>query len=222
MPTRTARTAWTGTLEQGSGQVELSSSKIGTYDVSFPKRAADDAGGWTSPEELIAAAHSSCYAMQFSALAAHPGLFGGGFVFELSAAADPGRRWRVRVWLDGYLVEVVEAAVEVDAVLDEEGFGGLKNFVGARAALGLVDATRLELGAVPANADAVYVAFPGKVVQGGDFFGEDGRLAEGQDEDGCAEFDAFGDCRHMGQGHEGVEPGDAVEAAGGYNVVGDP
>ena len=73
MPTRTARTAWNGTLERGSGQVELSSSKAGTYDVSFPKRAADDAGGTTSPEELIAAAHSSCYAMQLSALVAQAG-----------------------------------------------------------------------------------------------------------------------------------------------------
>jgi lipoyl-dependent peroxiredoxin len=63
MPTRTARTAWTGTLQEGSGQVELSSSHLGTYEVSFPKRTADDAGGFTSPEELIAAAHSSCYAM---------------------------------------------------------------------------------------------------------------------------------------------------------------
>jgi lipoyl-dependent peroxiredoxin len=66
MPTRTARTAWNGSLEQGSGQVELTSSGIGTYDVSFPKRAADEAGGTTSPEELIAAAHSSCYAMALS------------------------------------------------------------------------------------------------------------------------------------------------------------
>lgn len=73
MPTRTARTAWNGTLEAGSGQVELSSSKVGTYDVSFPKRAAEDAGGTTSPEELIAAAHSSCYAMQLSALLAAAG-----------------------------------------------------------------------------------------------------------------------------------------------------
>ncbi len=73
MPTRIARTAWNGTLEQGSGQVELSSSKVGTYDVSFPKRAADEAGVTTSPEELIAAAHSSCYAMQLSALIAEAG-----------------------------------------------------------------------------------------------------------------------------------------------------
>jgi len=67
MPTRTARTAWNGTLETGSGQVELTSSGVGTYDVSFPKRAADDAGGVTSPEELIAAAHTACYAMSLSA-----------------------------------------------------------------------------------------------------------------------------------------------------------
>jgi osmotically inducible protein OsmC len=67
MPTRTARTGWTGTLEQGSGQVELTSSKLATFEVSFPKRAADDAGGFTSPEELIGAAHSACYAMALSA-----------------------------------------------------------------------------------------------------------------------------------------------------------
>ena len=75
MPTRTARTAWNGNLQEGSGQVELSSSKVGTYDVSFPKRAADDAGGTTSPEEMIAAAHSSCYAMQCSAIIAENGGF---------------------------------------------------------------------------------------------------------------------------------------------------
>jgi len=66
MPTRTARTAWNGSLQDGSGQVELSSSKVGTYDVSFPKRTAENADGTTSPEELIAAAHSSCYAMALS------------------------------------------------------------------------------------------------------------------------------------------------------------
>lgn len=66
MPTRTSRTAWNGTLQEGSGQVELSSSKVGTYEVSFPKRAAENADGTTSPEELIAAAHSACFAMSLS------------------------------------------------------------------------------------------------------------------------------------------------------------
>ncbi|WP_413600180.1 OsmC family peroxiredoxin [Curtobacterium sp. Curtsp57] len=84
MPTRTARTAWNGGLQDGSGQVELSSSKVGTYDVSFPKRAAEDADGTTSPEELIAAAHSACYAMQFSAVLGEAG----GTVEALDVKAD--------------------------------------------------------------------------------------------------------------------------------------
>ena len=66
MPTRNAVTNWTGGLQDGSGQVELSSSQVATFDVSFPKRAAENADGTTSPEELIAAAHSSCFAMQLS------------------------------------------------------------------------------------------------------------------------------------------------------------
>jgi osmotically inducible protein OsmC len=66
MPTRTAHTVWTGSLQQGGGRVELDSSHLGTYDVSFPKRAAETAEGATSPEELIAAAHSACYAMALS------------------------------------------------------------------------------------------------------------------------------------------------------------
>ena len=68
MPTRTARTIWNGGLQDGTGMVELISSGVGSYEVSFPRRAADEAGGATSPEELIAAAHSSCYSMAFSAL----------------------------------------------------------------------------------------------------------------------------------------------------------
>jgi osmotically inducible protein OsmC len=73
MPTRNARTAWNGGLMDGSGQVELSSSGAGTFDVSFPQRAADDADGTTSPEELVAAAHSACYAMSLSNLVTEAG-----------------------------------------------------------------------------------------------------------------------------------------------------
>lgn len=73
MATRTARTAWTGTLADGSGEVTLASSGVGSFAVSFPKRAAEDADGTTSPEELIAAALSSCYSMQLSALLGQAG-----------------------------------------------------------------------------------------------------------------------------------------------------
>lgn len=84
MPTRTSRTAWNGGLQDGSGQVELTSSGAGTFDVSFPKRAADDADGTTSPEELIAAAHSACYAMSLSNEVAKSG----GTPQALDVAAD--------------------------------------------------------------------------------------------------------------------------------------
>ena len=97
MPVRTARTAWNGTLQDGGGQVELTSSKVGTYDVSFPRRAADDAGGVTSPEELIAAAHSSCYAMQLSALLGEAG--GTPVALEVTAdvtlSPDPAGGFRI-------------------------------------------------------------------------------------------------------------------------------
>ncbi|NMM32358.1 MAG: OsmC family peroxiredoxin [Cellulomonas sp.] len=97
MATRTARTAWNGTLNEGSGQVELSSSKVGTFDVSFPKRTAEDAGGFTSPEELIAAAHSSCFAMQLSAVIAEAG--GTPIALEVSADVtlrpDPAGGFRI-------------------------------------------------------------------------------------------------------------------------------
>ncbi len=116
MPTRTARTAWNGSLETGSGQVELTSSKVGTYDVSFPKRAADDAGGTTSPEELIAAAHSSCFAMQLSALIAQAGGTPQSLevTADVSLGPDPAGGFR----LTGIALKVVG---EVEG-LDEAGF----------------------------------------------------------------------------------------------------
>ncbi len=63
--TRTATTQWKGALLDGSGTVSLNSSGVGTFDVSWPARSQEP-GGKTSPEELIAAAHSACFAMALS------------------------------------------------------------------------------------------------------------------------------------------------------------
>ena len=63
--TRTAQTRWEGNLLEGAGKVTLESSGVGTFDVSWPSRA-EEPNGKTSPEELIAAAHSSCFSMAFS------------------------------------------------------------------------------------------------------------------------------------------------------------
>ncbi|MFJ6694732.1 OsmC family protein [Streptomyces sp. NPDC091272] len=62
---RNAHTVWTGNLTDGEGTVSLDSSHAGEYAVSWPSRA-EEANGKTSPEELIAAAHSSCFSMALS------------------------------------------------------------------------------------------------------------------------------------------------------------
>ena len=63
--TRTANAHWEGSLTEGKGRVSLDSSGIGAYDVSWPART-EEPHGVTSPEELIAAAHSACFSMAFS------------------------------------------------------------------------------------------------------------------------------------------------------------
>jgi lipoyl-dependent peroxiredoxin len=60
--TRTAAAHWEGSLLEGKGEVSLNSSGVGHFPVSWPARSAEPAG-MTSPEELIAAAHSTCYSM---------------------------------------------------------------------------------------------------------------------------------------------------------------
>ena len=63
--TRTANAHWEGSLIDGKGRVTLDSSGIGTHDVSWPART-EEPNGVTSPEELIAAAHSTCFSMSLS------------------------------------------------------------------------------------------------------------------------------------------------------------
>src|SRR4026208_1722273 len=83
--TRNATTTWEGTLFEGAGRVELQSSGVGTVDVSWPSRA-EEANGKTSPEELIAAAHSTCFSMALSHALAQAGT-----PPSSSAPAAPGR-----------------------------------------------------------------------------------------------------------------------------------
>lgn len=70
--TRIATTHWEGTLFEGAGSVSLESSGVGTYDVTWASRA-EQPEGRTSPEELIAAAHSSCFSMALSKALADEG-----------------------------------------------------------------------------------------------------------------------------------------------------
>ncbi|MFD7918176.1 OsmC family protein [Streptomyces sp. NPDC059740] len=113
---RTATTHWEGNLLEGKGNVSLDSSGIGTYDVSWPSRA-EAPNGRTSPEELIAAAHSSCFSMAFS-----HGLAGKGHtVSSLDTRAEvtfqPGEgitgiRLTVRASVPGLSEEEFQAAAQ--------------------------------------------------------------------------------------------------------------
>ena len=58
-------TTWHGDLFSGSGTTSLDSSSLGTFEVDWKART-EEKGGKTSPEELIAAAHATCFAQQLS------------------------------------------------------------------------------------------------------------------------------------------------------------
>jgi lipoyl-dependent peroxiredoxin len=66
MPIRKATTVWEKDLLTGSGKVKVASGALPEFPVSWRGRT-EGPGSITSPEELIAAAHASCYAMAFSA-----------------------------------------------------------------------------------------------------------------------------------------------------------
>ncbi|MDQ3676048.1 MAG: OsmC family peroxiredoxin [Actinomycetota bacterium] len=85
-----ATTIWEGDLAQGSGVTTPASGAFETVDVSWASRTERSAGK-TSPEELLAAAHASCYCMALS--------------LELAEAGTPPKR--------------LEATAEVDFVAGE-------------------------------------------------------------------------------------------------------
>lgn len=66
MADRTANVTWSGSLIEGGGRIEsVGSGAFGPLDVTWSSRA-EDSDGRTSPEELVAAAHASCFSMALS------------------------------------------------------------------------------------------------------------------------------------------------------------
>jgi osmotically inducible protein OsmC len=61
---RTASVTWQGDLMSGAGRIDSTGSgAIAGLDVTWASRSEESEGGRTSPEELIAAAHASCFSM---------------------------------------------------------------------------------------------------------------------------------------------------------------
>lgn len=71
---RTATAIWSGTLKEGGGTLSTQSGAIKAQPYTFKHRFEDESGrSGTNPEELIAAAHAGCFAMQLSAFLAENG-----------------------------------------------------------------------------------------------------------------------------------------------------
>ena len=111
---RTASVRWQGTLEGGSGRLQLASGATGPLPVTWTSRTARSEGQ-TSPEELIAAAHASCFAMALS--------------LGLTQAGTPPESLDVRATCTFEETEsgfrIASSKLEVTGVvadLDEEGF----------------------------------------------------------------------------------------------------
>jgi lipoyl-dependent peroxiredoxin len=71
---RTAHVTWHGSLLEGAGTIDsVGSAAFAPLDVTWASRAEEDSSGRTSPEELIAAAHASCFSMALSHTLAQAG-----------------------------------------------------------------------------------------------------------------------------------------------------
>ena len=71
---RTATAHWTGSLKEGTGTLDMQSGAFAAQPYTFKGRFVDESGrSGTNPEELIAAAHAGCFAMQLSHFLAENG-----------------------------------------------------------------------------------------------------------------------------------------------------
>ena len=107
--TRTAKAHWEGSLMEGAGSVDLASSGVGTFPITWASRA-ETPEGRTSPEELIAAAHSSCFSMALSNALAKAGTPATSLDTSVEVDFQPGVGiTEIRIALSG-VVEGLDAA----------------------------------------------------------------------------------------------------------------
>lgn len=72
MTIKKASALWKGDLKAGTGTVSTASGALNGVPYDFKKRFEDAPG--TNPEELVGAAHASCYSMAFALFTANAGL----------------------------------------------------------------------------------------------------------------------------------------------------
>jgi osmotically inducible protein OsmC len=112
---RKAKTTWTGDLRGGQGEFDLESSgSVTAAPVTFASRF-EQPGGKTSPEELIAAAHATCFSMALANGLAQDGHAPTRLETEAEVTLDQAD--------GGFSITAIHISVrgEVDG-LDEDGF----------------------------------------------------------------------------------------------------
>ena len=87
--TSKATTTWRGSLFEGSGDVTFDSSHLGTFPINWKARS-EGSESTTTPEELIAAAHASCYSMALSNGLAQHGTPPDELTTSAAVAFEPG------------------------------------------------------------------------------------------------------------------------------------
>lgn len=114
--TRSAHTVWEGNLLEGNGVVTFDSSgAIGEQPVTWASRA-QEANGKTSPEELIAAAHSSCFSMAFSNILNKAGTPPTKLITSADVSFQPGEGITgIHLTVEGTVPGIDEAAFQAAA-----------------------------------------------------------------------------------------------------------
>jgi osmotically inducible protein OsmC len=109
---RRAQVTWRGSLLEGSGTIDATTSgAFGGLGVTWKARSEDDHGGLTSPEELIAAAHAACFSMALSAGLARAGTPADELSTSATVTFQPGEGiTRIALTVDGRV-----PGIELDA-----------------------------------------------------------------------------------------------------------
>ena len=107
MPIRTANAVWRGNLKEGSGNINSESGVLKNIAYNFVSRF--ETGNETNPEELLGAAHSSCYSMALAGA-----LSGAGFKVNSIYTED---RVHIEKLESGYTI----TKIEVNSTADVEG-----------------------------------------------------------------------------------------------------
>ncbi len=113
--TSESTTLWIGDLKSGSGTISLDSSEAAEFPVTWAGRTEGEAGR-TNPEELLGAAHASCYSMQFSGLLAKAGTPPRSLQVTAAVTFDPAQ--------GGILGSHLLVSADVDGI-SEEAFQNL-------------------------------------------------------------------------------------------------